>query len=70
MFRPCVGAEDESINMRARRAYHYWLKKLPVRREISDIMGMEYLLDRKGKRRLTAYFDRIGGVLMTAPQRT
>ena len=30
---------------------------------------MEYLLDRKGQRRLTAYFDRIGGVLRTAPQR-
>jgi SRSO17 transposase len=45
------------------------LKKLPVRREIGDIMGMEYLLDRKGERRLAAYFDRIGGVLRTAPQR-
>src|ERR1039457_316727 len=33
-------------------------------------MGMEYLLDRKGERRLAAYFDRIGGVLRTAPQRT
>jgi SRSO17 transposase len=32
-------------------------------------MGMEYLLDRKGERRLAAYFDRIGGVLRTAPQR-
>ena len=33
-------------------------------------MGMEYLLDRNGERRLAAYFDRIGGVLRTAPQRT
>jgi SRSO17 transposase len=45
------------------------LKKLPVRREIGEIMGMEYLLDRKGERRLAAYLDRIGGVLRTAPQR-
>jgi hypothetical protein len=30
------------------------LKKLPVRREIGDIMGMEYLLDRNGERRLAA----------------
>jgi SRSO17 transposase len=46
------------------------LEKLPVRSEIGDIMGMEYLLDRKGERRLAAYFDRIGDVLRTAPQRT
>jgi hypothetical protein len=43
------------------------LKKLPVRREIGSIIGMEYLLDRKGERRLAAYFDRIGGVLRTTP---
>lgn len=30
---------------------------------------MEYLLDRKGERRLAEYFDRIGDVLRTAPQR-
>jgi len=30
---------------------------------------MEYLLDRKGERRLAAYFARIGDVLRTAPQR-
>ena len=30
---------------------------------------MEYLLDRKGERRLAAYFHRIGEVLRTAPQR-
>jgi SRSO17 transposase len=30
---------------------------------------MEYQLDRKGERRLAAYFDRVGGVLRTAPQR-
>jgi SRSO17 transposase len=45
------------------------LKKLPVCREIGDIIGMEYLLDRRGERRLAAYFDRIGDVLRTAPQR-
>jgi len=32
-------------------------------------VGMEYLLDRKGERRLAAYFHRIGEVLRTAPQR-
>jgi len=32
-------------------------------------MGMEDLLDRKGRRRLTAYFDQISAVLRTAPQR-
>jgi SRSO17 transposase len=30
---------------------------------------MEYLLDRKGQRRLATYFHRIGEVLRTAPQR-
>lgn len=33
------------------------------------MVGMEYLLDRKGERRLDAYFHRIGEVLRTAPQR-
>lgn len=33
------------------------------------MVGMEYLLDRKGERRLAAYFHRIGEVLRTAPQR-
>ena len=56
--------------MNPERTYHYWLEKLPVRSEIGDTMGMEYLLDRKGERRLAAYFDRIGDVLRTAPQRT
>ena len=32
-------------------------------------MGMEYMLDAKGERRLEGYFDRIGAVLNTAPQR-
>ena len=33
------------------------------------MVEMEYLLDRKGERRLAAYFHRIGEVLRTAPQR-
>jgi SRSO17 transposase len=33
-------------------------------------MGMEYLLARKGEGRLASPFDRSGGVLRTAPQRT
>jgi len=45
------------------------IQKLSVWREIGDIVGMEYLLDRKGERRLAAYFHRIGEVLRTAPQR-
>jgi len=36
------------------------IQKLSVWREIGDIVGMEYLLDRKGERRLAAYFHRIG----------
>jgi SRSO17 transposase len=32
-------------------------------------MGMEYQLDSSGQRRLRRYFDRIGAVLGTVPQR-
>jgi len=45
------------------------IQKVVSLAEIGDIVGMEYLLDRKGERRLAAYFHRIGEVLRTAPQR-
>ena len=49
---------------------HYLIQKVgQFGGKIGDIVGMEYLLDRKGERRLAAYFHRIGEVLRTAPQR-
>ncbi len=40
-----------------------------VRREVGERIGMEYLLDSSGERRLRRYFGQIGAVLTTAPQR-